>query len=130
MNTSSEDEAEFKNRELQSQFLVRGSSIRSSVRKSFRQSSHASPIISITSPKKVSRNLGPSEHSSLNTISSVSSPLNSGKTNLVQEDLEKKLEELQGRQQTHCDSAISGLGSLKTDQEEEPDEHFSFKITG
>lgn len=159
VNTSSEDEAEdsFDRKiasslalarplDIQPQFLVRGSSTRSTVRKTSNPSSHSSPTIP-KSTRKFSNSTRPnpsstvrmypvllsSGGSSLNSpMSSSSSPSDrsghisprSGKTGTIisLDELEMKvgkLAETKAEQQEEYDSPSSGLGSLRADLEEE-----------
>jgi len=155
VNTSSEDEAEdsFDRRiasslalarpmEIKTDFLVRGSSTRSTIRKSSNNSRNSSPNIS--SRRKVSNPTPPStirmyptithsEGSSLNSPLSSSSPrsdrsghLSPGpgtpSTRLALDELQLRvgrLVETKMEEQAEYDSPSSGLGSLKVDLEEE-----------
>jgi len=153
VNTSSEDEAEdsFDRRiasslalarpvEIKTDFLVRGSSTRSTIRKSSNNSRNSSPNIS--SRRKVSNPNPPSTIRMYPTIthsegSSLSSPLSSSSprsdrsghlspatpgTRLALEELQLRvgrLVETKMEEQAEYDSPSSGLGSLKVDLEEE-----------
>lgn len=159
VNTSSEDEAEdsFDRKiasslalaaplDIQPQFLVRGSSTRSTVRKTSNQSGHPSPSIP-TSRRKLSNSTIPNPSSTVkmypilpssggssfnSPMSSSSSPSDrsghisprSGKasTRISLDELEMKvgkLAETKAEQQEDYDSPSSGLGSLRADLEEE-----------
>jgi len=152
VNTSSEDEAEdsfdkkiasslalARPMDIQPQFLVRGGSSRSTIRKNANKSSKSSPnLLGITkgSPSSSIRMypvMTPSEESSLSSPRSCSSSPSerSGHesshrgnmdTRLVLDDLERQVDRLaesRSKHQDEYDSHSSGLGSLKADLEEE-----------
>jgi len=155
VNTSSEDEAEdsfdrkiasslalARPMDINADFLVRGSSTRSTIRKNSSQSGHPSPTIpkskrKFSKPTPSTVRMYPimthSEGSSLNSpMSSSSSPSDgsgqvspgSGKASarLALDELERKVGRLaksKSEEQVEYDSPSSGLGSLKADLEEE-----------
>jgi len=155
VNTSSEDEAEdsFDRRiasslalarplEMKTEFLVRGSSTRSTIRKSSNNSRNPSPNISarrkVSAPTPSSTirmypTIAHSEGSSLNSPISSSSPHSDqsghvspgpgrGNTRLALDELQLKVGRLaENKTEEHqdYDSPSSGLGSLRVDLEEE-----------
>jgi len=148
VNTSSEDEADdsfdrkiasslalARPMDIQSQFLVRGSYVRSTVRRTsntsptnISTSSKRYSIASKTSPTSITRMspiLSPSEGSSFNSLESTASPSHSREespiSRLAFDELECKVlvTSEMGERQLECDSVSSGLGSGGTDLEEE-----------
>jgi len=149
VNTSSEDEAEdsFDRRiasslalarplEMRTDFLVRGGSTRSTIRKSSNNSQNPSPNISAR--RKVSNTppstirmyptITHSEGSSINSPMSSSSPHSEGhvspgpgndSSRLVLADLQMKVGRLAENKGEEYDSPSSGRGSLRVDLEEE-----------
>lgn len=148
VNTSSEDDADdsfdrkiasslalARPMDIQSQFLVRGSYVRSTVRRTSNTSptnnstsSRRYSIASKTSPTSITRMspiLSPSEGSSYNSLASTTSPSHTREespiSRLAFDELECKalVTSDTGERQLGCDSESSGLGSGGTDFEEE-----------